>query len=388
MSDAHIHKLTMPKWGLTMTQGRVVKWLFEENAEVVAGSEVVDIETEKIAGAAEAPVGGVLRRRVAKEGEVVPVSGLLGVITGPGVSEDRVDRFVQAFVSTFVPEEAEGPAPEKVVLAGRPLRYLRRGDAGDPVVLVHGFGGDLNNWLFNHEALASDRAVYALDLPGHGGSSKDVGDGTVGSLAGVVAGFMDALGLPAAHLVGHSLGGAVVAELSFTEPRRVRSLALISSLGLGPEFNTGFLCGFVRARRRREIRPVLESLFADPALVTRRLVDDVLRHKRLDGVDDALRAIADQIVSDGRQVVAFRERLAKYPGPALVIWGAADQIVPPAHAGGLPDAVRVEVIAGAGHMLMMEASAQVIGLLGALLHDSRTLWGRSMLCPPSSHCGR
>ena len=42
-----------------------------------------------------------------------------------------------------------------------------------PIMLwLHGFAGDLNNWLFNHEVLASDRIVYALDLPGHGGSSR------------------------------------------------------------------------------------------------------------------------------------------------------------------------------------------------------------------------
>ena len=346
-----------------MTRGRVVKWLVPEGAKVSVGDELLDVETEKIASAVEAPAAGVLRRHVAGEGQVVPVSGLLAVIADPSVPDAEVDAFVRGFLADFTPEEApaqaEGPAPERVQVDGRQIRYLKLGDGGEPVVLLHGFGGDLNNWLFNHEALSAGRAVYALDLPGHGGSSKDVGDGTVGFLAGVVAGFMDALGLGAVHLVGHSLGGAVAAELALAEPGRVRSLALVSSVGLGREIDAGFLNGFVRARRRGELRPVLEALFADPALVTRRLVDDVLRYKRFDGVDEVLATIAAGLVaSDGTQAVMFRDRLAGYPGPVLVVRGSHDRIVPPGHAEGLPGTVRAEVVDGAGHMAMLESPAE------------------------------
>ena len=158
--------------------------------------------------------------------------------------DDEIEHSTRTFLADFTPEEAavqaEGPSPQSVEVDGRSLRYLRLGEGSDPVVLVHGFGGDLNIWLFNHEVLSTDRAVYALDLPGHGESSKAVGDGTVGTLAGVVAGFVDVLGLPSAHLVGQSLGGAVVAELAIMEPDRARSLALISSLGLGPELGDLF----------------------------------------------------------------------------------------------------------------------------------------------------
>lgn len=54
------------------------------------------------------------------------------------------------------------------------IRYFERGEGGVPLVLVHGFGGDLNNWMFNHEALAAGRRVIALDLPGHGESTKQL----------------------------------------------------------------------------------------------------------------------------------------------------------------------------------------------------------------------
>ena len=90
--------------------------------------------------------------------------------------------------------------------------------------------------------------------------------------------------------------------------------ALIASVGLGREFRPGFLDGFATARRRRQIKPVLDALFADPALVTRRLVNEVLQYKRLDGVEDALAAIARNLVADGEQTVCIREHLATYAG--------------------------------------------------------------------------
>jgi len=370
VSDPQISMLIMPKWGMTMTEGRVVKWLVPEGANVAAGDEVLDVETEKIANAVEAPVTGVLRRHVAGEGQAVPVSGLLAIFADPAVTDAEVDAFVEGFLADFTPEdadagaEAEGPAPESVQVADRSIRYLKLGEGGEPVLLIHGFGGDQNAWLFNHEFLSAGRTVYALDLPGHGGSSKDVGDGTVGVLAGVVAGFMDALELGAAHVVGHSLGGAVAAELALAEPGRVLSLTLVSSIGLGSEINGEFVNGFARGQRRGEIKPVLEVLFADPTLVTRRLVEDVLRYKRLDGVDEALATIAASMVADdGTQKVAIRDRLTDYPGSVLVIRGAHDQIVPPGHADGLPETVRTEIVDVAGHMPMMESPTEFNRLL-------------------------
>ncbi len=58
----------------------------------------------------------------------------------------------------------------------------------------------------------SAATVYALDLPGHGQSAKTLADPTVAGLARTVVAFMDALGIDRAHLVGHSLGGAIAMD--------------------------------------------------------------------------------------------------------------------------------------------------------------------------------
>jgi pyruvate dehydrogenase E2 component (dihydrolipoamide acetyltransferase) len=367
MSDA-VQKLGMPKWGLSMTEGRLLEWLVEEGAELAVGDEVAEVESEKINGAVEAPAAGVLRRRVAEVGDVVPVGGLLGVIAPAEVPDAEVDAFIADFQSGFVPGEADedaGAEPETVTVEAGTLRFLRQGDGDEAVVLLHGFGGDLNNWLFNTEALAAGRTVYALDLPGHGGSVKRAGD--LDALVAAVRAFLDSQDLPRVHLVGHSMGGLVASALALEAPDRVRSLTLVDSAGLGEEVDADYVEGFVSAAGRRELKPVLQRLFADPDLVTRQMVDDVLKYKRLDGVQDALRGLAGELFPDGRQRHVLAGGLAGYAGPVLVVWGEADRVIPAEQARAAPDGAEVHVLAGAGHSPHMEAAGDFNRLVGGFL---------------------
>jgi pyruvate dehydrogenase E2 component (dihydrolipoamide acetyltransferase) len=368
-------KLGMPKWGLSMREGKVTDWLVAEGEEVAEGTELFEVETEKIDGAVESPAAGVLRRRVAEVGAVVPVGGLVGVLADPSVPDADVDAFIAEFQASFVPEEAaeEAEAPTATVeVGGRRLRYLERGPeapAGDPVVLLHGFGGDLNNWLFNTDKLAERRRVYALDLPGHGESAKDVGAGDLAELAGVLGGFLDAVGAGRAHLAGHSMGGAVALAFALEHPDRVASLALVAPTGLGEEINADYIDGFVAAERRRELKGVLELLFADQGLVNRTLVDDVLRYKRLDGVQEALTTVAAAMYPSGRQTAVLTGQLDRLTVPVLVVWGEQDRVLPPAHAEALAGHARVELLAGAGHSPHMEAANEVNRLVVAFLDE-------------------
>ncbi len=362
-------KLGMPKWGLSMTEGTVVQWLVEEGAELNNGDEIVEVESEKINNAVEAPAPGVLRRRVAKEGDVLPVGGLLGVIADASIPDEEIDAYVEEFQATFVPEEEEagGPEPETVQIGGKSIQYLKVGEGeGTPLVLLHGFGGDINVWVFNQEALAAGgRTVYAVDLPGHGGSTKDVGEGDLASLVDVVAGFMDEMGVEKAHLFGHSMGGAVAASFAIQHPERVQSLSLIASAGLGEEINGEYIEGFIAANRRKEMKSTLGLLFANPDLVNRQLVNDVIRFKRLDGVDEALRKLADNLFPDGKQ--ADVPDLSGVEVPMLVVWGREDKILPVSHSENAPGHARVEVLDGTGHMPQMEASGQTNRIIGEFL---------------------
>ena len=365
---SQISKLGMPKWGLSMTEGTVVQWLVEEGAELENGDEVVEVESEKINNAVESPASGVLRRQVAQEGDEIPVGGLLGVIAAPDVPDEEIDAYVEEFQESFVPEEEgeAGPEPEIVEAGGKSVQYLIVGEGeGDPLVLLHGFGGDINIWVFNQEALAAEHTVYALDLPGHGASTKDVGDGDLDSFIGVLTDFLDAMEVEKAHLAGHSMGGAIAGAFAKAHPDRVASLILIASVGLGEEINEEYIEGFIAANRRREMKNTLGMLFANPDLVTRQLVQDVMKFKRLDGVDEALRKVADKIFPDGKQ--ADVPDLSELSVPILAIWGSEDGIVPVSHSENLPENARVEVLKDTGHMPQMEAAGKVNRLIGEFL---------------------
>jgi pyruvate dehydrogenase E2 component (dihydrolipoamide acetyltransferase) len=369
MSDA-IKAIVMPKWGLAMQEGMVAKWLVEEGAEISGGDEILDIETSKIANVYESPVAGPLRRRLVGEGETVPVGALLGVVADSSVSDADLDAFVARFQEEFAVYAAEAsaaaPEPETIEAGGRRFRYLALGEgAGPPIVFIHGFGGDLNNWQFNQEALAEDHATYAVDLPGHGGSSKDLGSGRVdvAALAKAVLEFLDAKSVGKAHLVGHSLGGAIALDLALNHADRVASATLVCSAGLGPEINVDYIDGFMQAKRRKQLEPVLAMLVADPDMVSREMVEDVLKFKRLDGVEAALNRIIDDNFAGGRQALDLTSRLGELRVPVQVIWGRQDRIVPARHAEALPGTVPVRVFDDAGHMVHMEKAAEVNELI-------------------------
>ncbi len=359
----------MPKWGLSMQEGAIVEWLKQEGAAVVEGEELVDIETSKITNVCESPVAGVLRKIIGQPGETLPVGALIGVVAAPDTPETDVDAFITEFQTNFTPAEEDESGADALKLstvdtASGAIRVGRAGvEAGTPVVLIHGFSGDLNNWLFNVEALGAVAPVIAVDLPGHGGSTKNMGDGSLSALAATLEQALDGLGVTQAHLIGHSLGAAVALRMALDHPDLAKSLTLIAPPGFSNSgVSEGFLTGVIDAQRARDLKPVLEQLLADPAMVTSDMVQDVLDAKRIDGVEEALGALRDRMVAGDDAAILRRDAVAS-PLKALVIASRTDRIVGEVEPSLLPRAFDLVWIEAAGHMPHLEKSAEVNALL-------------------------
>ena len=120
---------------------------------------------------------------------------------------------------------------EYIRVNGINIRYRVRG-SGFPVVLLHGLGGFLEMWWLNVVDLSSKYKVYAVDLPGHGLSDRAANSYDLDSATEYASGVVAALGLKQVNLIGHSMGGAISANLAAKSPGLIQRLVLVNSAGL------------------------------------------------------------------------------------------------------------------------------------------------------------
>jgi pyruvate dehydrogenase E2 component (dihydrolipoamide acetyltransferase) len=342
MSD-RIKQVVMPKWGLSMREGKVTKWIVKLGDKVSVGDELLEVETEKIASAVEAGDAGVVRRILGEVDTVYPVKTLLAILADEDVPDSEIDAFLSTYVPPVAEEgEEEVSAYQNVTLPVGEIRYAKYGDGAKTLIFIHGFGGDLDNWLFNTSGLADQFTIYAIDLPGHGRSVKA---------------FMDELKIDHANLIGHSLGGAISMKTAIAAPKRVSSVTVFGSAGLGADINMDYINGFISAESRREIKPFLEQLFFDSSLVGRQMIDDILKYKRLDGVPEAFKG--------GTQAETLADAFKATGIPLLAIHGKDDHIIPVSHTDAVEGFAKVELFADTGHMSQMEKSKEANALIAA-----------------------
>jgi len=257
--------------------------------------------------------------------------------------------------------------PEFIDVAGQRLHHVRVPGAGDAVVLVHGIGGNLGIWAMNLPALAaSGRPVAAIDLPGHGLSSKELRSGSLAELSATVLDYLDATGVEHANLVGHSMGGAVCLDVTRRASTRVRSLTLLAPAGVGPPSNLSWVERLIHARGAEDLTRVLQESVGDPRLISPEIVEDLLGYLHMDGATAALSRIRDGVFRDAVLNESLRETLGRVP--TLVLWGDRDTVNPPPEPATMARTrVEFHLLRGCGHQLPVESAGDVNRLVDAFL---------------------
>ncbi len=371
-----ITPILLPKWGMDMESGKIGEWLVGEGEHVTPGAEVLEIESEKVTNVLEATASGILRRQLVHHGETHPVGTLLGVIADEDVTDDSISGFISDYRSDVCePVKAKRPKAEviddMVEINGQHLHYISVGQGAQVVVLIHGFGGNLSTWGGLPMALASSQTapcrVINIELPGHGTSSKNLdGGGGSQAFARLLFACLDKLGVGDVHLVGHSLGGTIAGQMAAFSPERIQSLTLISNYGLGTKVDLDYIEEFTGASRRKPVKLALTKLFTSASLVNSEMIEAVLRVKRLEGAELALRTIADNIRSEQPKEAA----LLLPPVPVQVILGKNDKIIN-FDDRLLADIDRVSYIENASHMPQLEQPAQTELLIKTFLEQNQ-----------------
>jgi len=343
-------------------------------AETVAAAPAPAFAPAPAPASAPAPNGGrasPLARRLARR-HGLDLASLSG--TGPGGSV--VKRDIEAALAEGGAPAARAPLSEEPAPIGAPpvaaaaaagspaLRGLREG-TGDPVVFLHGFGSDLSSWRGFVGGVAAPNPLTALDLPGHGASAGVAAAG-FDALVDAVAAGLEAAGQTRVHLVGHSLGAAVAVALAGGGTLDVRSLTLLAPAGLGPAIDGAFVQGFCAADGEPALAAWMARLVHDPSALSPTLVRATARARQAGGVAAAQARLAAALFPSGTQVFGVRPALARYAGPARIVVGLNDAIIPPGQTDGLPGHVAVHRLAGVGHLPQLEAGP----LVGRLVDET------------------
>lgn len=264
-------------------------------------------------------------------------------------------------------EAALPPAGRFTDVPGGRIHWVEKGE-GEPVVLIHGLAGNLNNFGYGLiDNLARDFRVIAIDRPGCGWSRRDSDDGArIPEQARMIAAMLEAEGVGPAVLVGHSLGGAVSLALAQNHPERVRSLALVSALVQAPratsEAFSGLQIGNPGLRRlvANTVAVPMSIRHADRTLAIVFGPDAVPADFRTRGGGmlglrpDAFYAASTDLAAIPMDMDEITARLDRIQVPVGLFYGMDDQLLPAADQiaalrRALPEA-DVETVEHRGHM--------------------------------------
>ena len=266
-----------------------------------------------------------------------------------------------AVVLTVSAQPRATAVPKDVTVLGFKLHYLEAGK-GAPVVLLHGLGGDGSRWGPNIEPLARDFHVFALDQIGFGQSDKPLANYHTGMLAEFLVGFLKAVNVPKASLVGNSMGAGVALYTAAKIPEVVDRIVLADGGGFRtagdrpaapPTPEQLHRQQIQNSVTRDETREFFRILFHDKSLVTDKMVDDQLAMRLRSAFT------ITKVQESGAKGLGSltEEQVRGVKAPTLIVWGKYDELANPAGADRLERTIpgsRKVIIDDCGHMPQLE----------------------------------
>lgn len=243
------------------------------------------------------------------------------------------------------------------------LFAFEAGSGPQTIVFLHGFAGGHFVWKAVQGALSGTFRTIAYDLPGHGGSLDFPDAGPPKVAARAVLADLEARGIEKAHVVGHSMGGAVATLMALFAPERVASLTLLAPGGYGETINASHLRSYAAARTGEDVATGLAEMYAPGVAIAPETIDDYANMVSRPGQAEKLSGFAADLFRGDRQGVIPAASLEALRMPVTVFWGEMDAILPFEHTANLPPNFVLEPLPGAGHMLPDERSAEIVGYL-------------------------
>jgi pimeloyl-ACP methyl ester carboxylesterase len=249
---------------------------------------------------------------------------------------------------------------------GAKIRVLEAGK-GAPLLFLHGAGGLFPDNPFLDQ-LAQRYHVFAPELPGYGEST---GEELLDDMLDFALHGWDVahtLGLKQPHLVGHSMGGMIAAEMACIAPNDLSKLVLVNAAGLWiPEHPIPDLFALLPFE-------FAQLLFHDPVAGAAMLTGG-LDFSNVDAVAEFYIGNARRMGMAGKILFPIpnrgvAKRLYRLTAQTLVLWGRSDALIPPVYAERwkqLIPGARLQLIDAAGHMLPYEQPAAFSAALAEFL---------------------
>jgi pimeloyl-ACP methyl ester carboxylesterase len=233
------------------------------------------------------------------------------------------------------------PAAKDATVFGYKLHYLEAG-RGDPVILLHGSGGEGARWMPTIKGLSGSFRVIALDQVGFGQSDKPLTIYHTGVFAGFLAQFMKTIGVSKATVMGQSMGAGVALYLTVHHPEMVDRLIMVDGGGFRspsdplpapPNWHNRQIAN---AGTLEESREYMEKLFYDHSFVT----DELVEHNLMLRLTSGFTAESMQTASERGLGGVTEAEVRAVKTPTLLVWGMNDPLSSVANAEKLNNAIK------------------------------------------------